>query len=96
MASNLKRTVWAARTFLIIIPPLLFMVAAIAFFAHSYFGFLAFFAIPLSLLIGFGIGVYAFVALKCGVCGKRFVSVEFPVWPFQSGCNHCGSSLDEA
>jgi hypothetical protein len=80
---------------LVYLPAAMFAAATLSFVAHSYFGFLFFVAIPVSLAVGFGVAAFGVARLRCWHCGDRFLSITYPAWPFQSACNHCCAEIIE-
>ena len=77
------------------LPPVLIVLAAVAFSVQSYAGFLLFLAAPIILFVGLVIASLAVVRLRCWHCGERFLSITYPLWPFQNWCAHCSTRTDE-
>lgn len=93
--AQIKRCARLSQIFIVYVPVIMVVAAAVSFFAHSYFGFLFFFGVPVSLLAGFAIAAVGVARLKCWHCGDRFLLVDYPAWPFQNACAHCCTTIDE-
>jgi hypothetical protein len=78
------------------LPPLFTVFAALAFAAHSYLGFLLILAVPALMLAGFTVATIGVFRRRCWHCNERFLSLAFPVCPFQSWCDHCSTRADES
>lgn len=93
--AQIRRCARLSQIFMVYVPATMFLAATVSFFAHSYFGFLFFLAVPVSLLAGFAIAAFGVARLRCWHCGDRLLSVAYPAWPFQNICTHCCTAINE-
>ena len=93
--ARVRRCVRLSPLLMVYLPSAMFAVSIILLTAHLYVGLLFAFAIPVFLTAGFVVAAVGTARLRCWHCGDRFLSIAFPVWPFQGECTHCCTAVNE-